>query len=30
MFVLFCIAVLTTGGLLSAAVIHFTRKHGLT
>jgi hypothetical protein len=30
MFALFCIAVLATGGLLSACVIRFTRKHGLT
>ncbi len=30
MFALVLIAVLATGGLLSAAVIKFTRKHGLT
>lgn len=30
MFAMFCLAVLVTGGVLSAGVIRFTRKHGLT
>lgn len=30
MFMLVCFAILATGGLLSACVIRYTRKHGLT